>query len=459
MKERVAELLAEYRIPSAAVGVLRDGELTEFAVGVADVATGRPATTDTVYQIGSMTKTWTALAFLQLVGEGKADLDAPVRAHLPGFRVADPRVTAEVTPRHLLNHTHGIEEDFADPGEGDDVLRRMVEGVAGAPQVFPLGTTHGYSAALGYAILARILEVADGGHWDAIMVDRLFGPLGLTSTTTRREQVDQDRAATGHVLRSLDEGPIASPLGHLPRAYGPSGTVSSTAREVLVLAQVLLGGGALPDGTRVAPAELVREMTASRVPVPDPYPLGAEWGLGLVVDDWSGRTVLATDGSTIGQNARLRVRPDQGAADGAGDGAATGAATGAAVAVLTNGGPREGFARRVFAEVLGAAPGPPEPDPTLALDPTRYEGVYARPGTRFEVAAVDGRLQLTQVLDPMQAHFTGSPERVTRPLLAVSATRFLAPSDDPLQDPLTLAVYEVDGARYLHTNARVHPRV
>jgi CubicO group peptidase (beta-lactamase class C family) len=446
VRERIADLLAEYRIPSAAVGVLRDGEVTAFAVGAADVATGRPATTGTVYQIGSMTKTWTALAFLQLVGEGRADLDEPVRDHLPGFRVADPRVTAEVTPRHLLNHTHGIEEDFGDPGGGDDVLRRMVENVAGAPQVFPLGATHGYSAALGYGILARILEVVDGKPWDALMADRLFRPLGLTSTTTRHEQVDPDRAATGHVLRSLDEGPIASPLGHLPRAYGPSGTVGSTVREVLVLAQVLLGGGAAPDGTRVVPAELVREMTASRVPVPDPYLLGAEWGLGLVVDDWSGRTVLATDGSTIGQNARLRIRPDEGAAGGA------------AVAVLTNGGPREGFARRVFAEVLGEAPDLPEPDPALDLDPTRYEGAYARPGTRFEVAAADGRLQLTQVLDPMQAHFTGSPERVTRPLLPVSATRFLAPTDDPLQDTRTLAVYEVDGTRYLHTNARAHPR-
>ena len=155
----VAELLAEYGIPSAAIGVLHDGEIAELAVGVKNVETGQAATTDTVYQCGSMTKTWTALAFMQLVDEGKVDLDEPVRTYLPGFRVADPEASAKVTPRHLLNHTNGIEEAFGDPGEDDDVYERMVENIADAPQVFPLGHTHGYSAALGYAILARILEV------------------------------------------------------------------------------------------------------------------------------------------------------------------------------------------------------------------------------------------------------------------------------------------------------------
>ena len=90
LRARVAELLAEYGIPSAAIGVLHDGHLAEFAVGVRSVETREPATTDTIYQCGSMTKTWTALAFMQLVDEGNIDLDEPVRTYLPGFTVADP---------------------------------------------------------------------------------------------------------------------------------------------------------------------------------------------------------------------------------------------------------------------------------------------------------------------------------------------------------------------------------
>jgi CubicO group peptidase (beta-lactamase class C family) len=271
LQGRVSQLLREYRIPSAAVGVLRDSEISVFAVGVRNVTTREPATTDTIYQLGSMSKTWTALAFMQLVDEGRVDLDEPVRAYLPGFRVADPIASAGITPRHLLNHANGIEEAFGDPGEGDDAYERMVADIADAPQVFPVGATHGYSASLGYAILARIMEVLDDRPWDAVMRARLFDPMGLTSTSSLREDVERDRAATGHVLRSLAEGPIVAPVPYLPRLYGPGGNVSSTAMDVLTMAEVFLNGGVAPNGACILSPASIREMTESRVPVPDPY--------------------------------------------------------------------------------------------------------------------------------------------------------------------------------------------
>lgn len=446
----LARLLAEYGIPSAAIGVLRDGEVTEFAVGVTDVSTGEPATTDTVYQCGSLTKTWTALCFMQFVDEGKVGLDEPVRTYLPGFRVADPQVSAEVTPRHLLYHTSGIEEEFGDPGEGDDVYERMVENIADAPQVHPLGATHGYSAALGYAILARIMEVVDGKRWDDLMADRLFDPLGLTGTSSSRTRVDRARAATGHLIRSLDEGPIVSPLAYLPRCFGPGGTVNSTVRDVLAMAHVFLDEGRAPNGRRIVSAASLREMTQSRVRVPDPYMFGPEWALGLIVCDWHGETVYASDGSTIGQNARLRILPD----------------SNLAIAMLTNGGPRESLYKKVFNEILAGLdavtiPDLPAPDRALGLDPSRYAGVYGRPGTRYEVAADGGTLHLTLAVNPMEAQLLGKPESIRYELLPVSETHFLMSSDDPREDTGTVAIYGFDRghARYLHTNCRVHPRL
>ncbi|TVT34382.1 beta-lactamase family protein [Amycolatopsis rhizosphaerae] len=449
IRARLARLLTEYGIPGASIGVLHGGEVTEFAVGVKNVETREPVTTGTVFQCGSMTKTWTALAFMQLVDEGRADLDEPVRTYLPGFAVADPEASAKVTPRHLLYHTSGIEEAYGDPGEDDDVYERMVGNIAGAPQVFPLGRTHGYSAALGYAILARILEVLDGKRWDDVMRDRLFDPLGLTSTNSRREQVDQTRAATGHLIRSPDEGAIVTPVDYLPRAFGPGGNITSTTREVLTMAHVLLSEGTAPSGRRIVSAESIREMMRSRVPVPDPYVFGPEWALGLIVCDWQGETVYATDGSTIGQNARLRLLPD----------------SDTAVVMLTNGGPRDSFYRKVFNEILtdlGTAtiPDLPAPDPALNLDLSGYEGVYERPGARYEVFADDGTLYLTLVLDPMQAQFLGKPDRIRYELLPVSETHFLMPPADPLEDTQTVAIYGFanGAAGYLHTNSRVHPR-
>jgi CubicO group peptidase (beta-lactamase class C family) len=312
----------------------------------------------------------------------------------------------------------------------------MVQNIADAPQVHPLGATHGYSAALGYAILARIMEVVDGKRWDDLMADRLFGPLGLTGTSSRRDQVDQARAATGHLMRSADEGPIVTPVDYLPRAYGPGGNINSTVRDVLTMAQIFLDGES--------------EMLTSRVPVPDPYLFGPEWALGLIVCDWQGETVYASDGSTIGQNARLRILPD----------------SNLAVVMLTNGGPRESLYKIVFNEILTGLGAPtipdlPVPDPALRLDPARYAGVYGRPGTRYEVAADDGRLHLTLTVDPMTAEFLGKPERIRYELLPVSETHFLMPPDDPLEDTQTLAIYGFHNGRaqYLHTNARVNPRL
>lgn len=202
-----------------------------------------------------------------------------------------------------------------------------------------------------------------------------------------------------------------------------------------------------PNGIRLLSAGLVQEMKSSRVLVPDPLLFGPEWALGLIVCDWNGETVYATDGSTIGQNSRLRILPE----------------SNTAVAMLTNGGPRESFYRTVFAEILpeAAIPALPAPDPALKLDPRKYEGVYERPGARYEVSAEAGKLYATLTIDATRAEFLRKPERLKYELLPVSDTLFLMPPTDPLEDTQSVAIYDfADGpARYFHTNCRVHPRV
>lgn len=191
-------------------------------------------------------------------------------------------------------------------------------------------------------------------------------------------------------------------------------------------------------------------MMESRVPIPDPYMFGPEWALGLIVCDWHSETVYAHDGSTVGQSARLRILPD----------------SNIAISMLANGGPRDSFYKKVFNEILanlGAVtiPDLPKPDPTLKLDLSKYEGAYERPGSRYEVEAEGGKLYLTFVLNPFQAQVLGKPERIKYELLPISATHFLMPSDDPLEDTQTVAIFDFKNgvAQYFHTNCRVNPRV
>jgi hypothetical protein len=168
------------------------------------------------------------------------------------------------------------------------------------------------------------------------------------------------------------------------------------------------------------------------------------------VSEWGGEPVYAHDGSTIGQNARLRIFPDRGLA----------------ITMLTNGAPRDAFYRKAFTALLSELGAPivpdlPEPDPSIRLDPRPYVGDFERPGARYEVRATGSTLALTFVQDPWQARMSGQPERTTFTLLPISETQFLMPAHGPQEDTQTVAIYGFrDGqARFLHTNARVYPRV
>jgi hypothetical protein len=190
-------------------------------------------------------------------------------------------------------------------------------------------------------------------------------------------------------------------------------------------------------------------MTESRFPIPDPYLLGSEWALGLTAFHWNGENVFGHDGALVGQQSRLRIFPD----------------SNLAIAMLANGGSRDSFYRKVFNAILAelgkvTIPDLPQADLTLRLQPSRYVGVYQRPGVRYEVTDADGMLLLTHVLDPFQAQVLGKPDRITHELLPIDETHFLVPSDNPLEDTQTAAIYDLkEGvAQYLHINARGIPR-
>src|SRR6266496_1959002 len=137
LRERLPALLDELQVPGAAIAVSAGDETVEFAAGVLNKATGVEATTDSLFQIGSITKPWTATLVMQLVDEGTVDLDAPLRRYLPDFRTRDEDAAARVTVRQLLCHTAGFEGDiFTDTGRGDDCLEKFVATLADVPQLF-----------------------------------------------------------------------------------------------------------------------------------------------------------------------------------------------------------------------------------------------------------------------------------------------------------------------------------
>lgn len=385
---RLADLASRHGVPGAQLGILSLGadsapdELVEVATGVLSTRTGFPATPDALFQIGSITKVWTATIIMMLVDEGRIGLDQPVAEILPGFALGDAEVARAVTVRHLLTHTSGIDGDiFVDTGRGDDCVERYVDGLRDAAQSQPLGATWSYANS-GYVVLGRIVEVVTGTSWDAAVAARLTVPLGLTRTASLPEHVLLHASAIGHFERDGSAQP--APVWHTPRSVGPSGALSCAAGDVLAFARLHLTGGLAADGTRLLSAESAAAMADFQVEVPDTHTYGDSWGLGWVRYDWNGHRLLGHDGGTVGQGALLRLLPERGLA----------------VTVLTNGGRVRDLADALFREVFGALADvePPAPlvPPVAAVgaDLTAHVGRYERGGFVIDVEP-DGTLRQT----------------------------------------------------------------
>ena len=352
--EHLPALLAEHGVPAAAVAVGLGDDVVDAAAGVLHLGTGVEADTDSVFQIGSVTKVWTATLVLQLVDEGLLDLDATVRTYLPDVRVADESASATMTVRQLLCHTAGFEGDvFTDTGRGDDCVEKLVATLDDVPQLFPPGELFSYNNA-GYCVLGRIVEVLRGASYDACLAEYLIGPLGLTHAAPSPYEAIMYRAAMGHVQRDPDAEQEPAPFWALTRSNGPAGAMlAMTARDLVAFARMHLSDGAAADGTQVLTPESVVAMRTHEVTLPDLRVLGTGWGLGWELFENVGVPMVGHDGNTVGQASFLRVVPE----------------LGLSVALLTNGGDPYGLFHDVVGHVLRELAGielagHPEPRPT-----------------------------------------------------------------------------------------------
>ena len=437
-QQRLAELAAVHQVPGATLGILRLGDDRVLAHhGVLSTATGIEVTDDALFQIGSITKVWTATLVMQLVAEGRLDLDAPLVDVLPELRVADPEVSRTVTMRHLLTHTSGI--------RGDDCLAGYVAALSEVAQNHPLGATFSYCNS-GFILAGRVIEKITGQTWDAALQERLITPLGLTHTVTLPEEALMFRAAVGHISDG-GAAPQPAPVWTLPRSAGPAGLITASASDVLDFAALHLNGGEASDGTQLLGAEPVRQMAEHEVDIPDPYILGDSLGLGWIRFGWGSDRLIGHDGNTIGQSAFLRILPEHGLA----------------VTLLTNGGNARDLHLDLFAEIFTELGGVDVPTPFAPpveppqVDGSSLVGLYERASTRIEVFESDGGLRARNTVTGPLAELTPNPVE-EYDLVPVSENVF-AYRPAGMESWVSAVFYALPtGESYLHTGARGTPK-
>jgi CubicO group peptidase (beta-lactamase class C family) len=292
--QKVVSEMKRLQVPGVAIGIWHDGQEFAEGFGITSVEHPLPVTPDTLFQTGSISKIFTGTLIMQLVEQGKVDLDAPVRGYIRDFKVRDQKVSEKVTVRHLLTHMGGwVGDYFNDFGNGDDALAKMVKDVAKLPQVQPLGTIWSYNNT-GFNVASRIIEVVTKKPYEQAAQEMLLDPLGLKMTFFYPDDMLLTyRVVAGH-QKVQDKVCVARPWA-IGRAGNGVGGVISTVRDLLQYARFHMSNGK----KGVIRGKSLRAMRVPRVDAGPRGLMGITWFIRKVGD----LTIYAHGGATNGQQA------------------------------------------------------------------------------------------------------------------------------------------------------------
>lgn len=415
--------------PGVQVAVVLDGRLVyERAMGLADAESQRPATTRTLFRIGSVTKMLTAATLLELAAAGKLDPQAPIGRYVP--EVATRRV-GTVTTHHLLTHTAGWLDNAVAYGRmGEGALGEVFREVTDTLFFTDPGQVISYSNP-GFSMAGYVAERAGEARFATLAERLVLRPVGMTRSTFRPLEVMTTDFAQGHMGSPGSAPAMVRPYTE-NTAQWAAGFLFSTAGELARFTMALMQDGEL-DGKRVLAPTTVQRLTTGYQPIPGDST--ARYGYGLVIGRKDGARVWEHGGAINGFDAMVTMWPERRAA----------------LIVLDNrsGSPLTEIDRFVRETVLTL---PPRPTPTAvtprvgtAEEQRAIVGTYAMGATRVSIATSSDTLRFTQ-------------GHVTLPLLLLGAERIrvLPPMGDPID---LLLVRDGSGrVRYLHQGLRALAR-
>jgi CubicO group peptidase (beta-lactamase class C family) len=296
----ITESMSAGKVPGLSLVIVQNGEVVySKGYGYANLATQTPMTEHTLVPIGSTGKGMTALAVMQLVEQGKLELDAPITTYLPWFKVDDEH-SSNVTLRHLLTHTSGLPLGGLYDGKQDaEALERHVRSLATVKLNRVPGDGYEYSND-GYAILGLVVQAVSGMPYEDYMEEHIFTPMNMNDTTFDPVTAAEQGLAQGYATRGGVVTPVDTPFS---RAIAPAGMVISNANDVGHYFVSLLN-----ENSIVSQVSL-ETMWHPAVPL-DPQGQNA-YGFGWGVLDMGDMTLVTHTGSIFSSGSFFVLEPSQ----------------------------------------------------------------------------------------------------------------------------------------------------
>ena len=294
------------RLPGLALGIVHGDRIVHLrGFGHANPS-GQPVTPQTPFILASTTKSFTALAVMQLVEAGKIDLDAPVQRYLPWFHLADPTDSARITVRHLLNQTSGLADpsDSLTKGDGSDAaLEHAVRALSTVAPIHPAGQAFRY-ANMNYATLGLVIQAVSGQSYEDYVQQHVLGPLGMTNTYTSPLEARRHGLATGH--RYWFGRPVAFQEPY-NRAAVPAGYLSASAEAMGHYLIAHLNGGRSGTVRVLSPAGTAQlHRPGVKIPAAD---RDLAYAMGWYVERSNGVSMLWHPGNAANFHADVMLAP------------------------------------------------------------------------------------------------------------------------------------------------------
>jgi CubicO group peptidase (beta-lactamase class C family) len=305
LEPKINEEIQHHRLPGFAIGVVKDGKLIYAkGFGVAKLGGNQPITSRSLFHMASVTKTFVATAVMQLVEQGKIDLNKPLLNYLPYFRLNDERYRT-ITIREMLSHTSGIPDvqdyHWDKPEYDDGALERFVRSLANEKLVFAPDAKFGYSNAA-YEILGDVIAKVSGESFEDYVQHHLLTPLGMKDSTLLVRSTNPQLLTSPHVMNH--GAVVVSKIFPYNRAHAPSSTLYSNIEDMSRWAIANLNHGEL-DGKRVLKQETAELMWKPVVNASAKAKVGISW---FLMED-EGRHFVLHSGGDVGFESLLVLDP------------------------------------------------------------------------------------------------------------------------------------------------------